>query len=71
MAYKIGEKGKMLQQFSTEHMHLKILFARGTHTFSGPSLLTHLPLVPHISSMNQVTIGSDNGLLPIRHQAII
>ena len=34
--------------------------------------LTHLPLVPHIyASVNRVSIGSDNGLSPIRHQAII
>ena len=31
--------------------------------------LTYLPLVPHI--VNRVSIGSDNGLLPIRRQAII
>ena len=30
--------------------------------------LTHLHLVPHIY---QVSIGSDNGLLPIQRQAII
>ena len=34
--------------------------------------VTHLPLVPHINaSVNRVSIGSDNGLSPIRHQAII
>ena len=34
--------------------------------------LTNFPLVPHIyASVNQVSIGSDNGLLPIRRQAII
>ena len=32
--------------------------------------LAYLPLVLHMS-VNQVSIGSDNGLLPIRHQAII
>ena len=33
---------------------------------------THLPLVLHIyASVNQVSTGSDNGLLPIQHQAII
>ena len=35
-------------------------------------LLTPLPLVPHIyASVNWVSIGSDNGLSPIRCQAII
>ena len=34
--------------------------------------LTHLPLVPHIdSSVNRVSIGSGNGLSPVRGQAII
>ena len=32
---------------------------------------THLHLVPHISVSVSVSIGSDNGLLPIQHQAII
>ena len=33
--------------------------------------LTHLPLVPNIyASMNWISIGSDNGLLPVQHQAI-
>ena len=33
---------------------------------------TYLPLVPHIyASVNRVSIVSDNGLLPIRHQAIL
>ena len=33
--------------------------------------LTHLPLVPHIyASVNWVRIGSDNGLSPVRRQAI-
>ena len=36
------------------------------------NVLTHLPLVPHIyASMNRVSIGSDDGLSPIPHQAII
>ena len=36
------------------------------------SYLTHLPLVPYIyASENWVSIGSDNGLSPIRRQAII
>ena len=34
-------------------------------------MLTHLPLVPHICISVSVSIGSDNGLPPIRHQAII
>ena len=33
--------------------------------------LTHLPLVPHICISESVSIGSDNGLLPIQHQTII
>ena len=34
--------------------------------------LTHLPLVPHIkASVNWVSIGSGNGLMPVQHQAII
>ena len=34
--------------------------------------LTHHTLVPHIYvSVNHVSIGSDNGLAPIRRQAII
>ena len=36
-----------------------------------PILLTHLPLVPHIyASVHWAGIGSDNGLSPVRHQAI-
>ena len=37
--------------------------------FSKTRTLTHLPLVQHIW-MNWVSIGSDNDLLPVRHQAI-
>ena len=33
--------------------------------------LTPFSLVPHIWSINQVSIGSDNGLSPIRRQIII
>ena len=33
--------------------------------------LSHIPLVPHIYVSNRVSIGSDNGLSPIRRQAII
>ena len=34
-------------------------------------LLTHIPLVPHVYSwVNWFSIGSDNGLPPIWHQAI-
>ena len=34
--------------------------------------LTHLPLMPHIYvSVNEVSIGSDNGSVPIRRQSII
>ena len=36
---------------------------------SEPEGLTHLPLVPHI--VNRDSIGSDNGLSPIRRQSII
>ena len=36
-----------------------------------PNILTHLPLVPHICAVNWVSIGLDNGLSPIRRQAII
>ena len=39
------------------------------HGGLGALPLTHLPLVPH--TVNRVSIGSDNGLAPIRHQAII
>ena len=35
------------------------------------NLLTHLPLVPHICVNELGSIGSDNGLSPIRRQAII
>ena len=39
---------------------------------SGAIVLTHLPLVLHIyASANRVNIRSDNGLSPIRRQAII
>ena len=34
-------------------------------------LLTHLPLVPHMCVSAAVSIGSDNGLSPMRRQAII
>ena len=34
-------------------------------------LLTHLPLVPHICVSELVSIGSDNGLSPVRHKAIV
>ena len=40
-------------------------------SFPRPTELTHLPLVLHHASVNQVSIGSDNGLSPIRRQAII
>ena len=41
-------------------------------TLGGDELKTHLPLVPHIyASVNWINFGSDNGLSPIRHQAII
>ena len=33
-------------------------------------LLTHLPLAPHLSSVNWVSIGSVNGLSPVWCQAI-
>ena len=33
--------------------------------------LTHLPLFCIYASVNRVSIGSDNGLLQIQHQAII
>ena len=32
---------------------------------------THLPLVPHICVSEWSSIGSDNGLSYIRHQAIV
>ena len=32
---------------------------------------THLPLAPHTCVVNRVSIGSNNGLSPIRRQAII
>ena len=36
------------------------------------NMLTRLPLMPHIyASVNRVSIGSDNGLPPIRRQAFI
>ena len=39
--------------------------------FLSRSCLTHLPLAPHIyASVNWVCIGSDNGLSPVRRQAI-
>ena len=34
------------------------------------TILTHLTLVPHITSVNQVSIGSGNGLAPVWRQAI-
>ena len=36
-----------------------------------PKSLTHLGWVMHISVIKLTIIGSDNGLLPGRHQAII
>ena len=34
--------------------------------------LTHLTLVPHIyTSVNRISVGSDNGLSPVRRQAIV
>ena len=41
----------------------------GSNSFLG--LLIHLALVPHICVCESVGSGSDNGLLPIRRQAII
>ena len=34
-------------------------------------MLTHLPWCPIHASVNQVSIGSENGLAPIQPQAII
>ena len=44
-------------------IHSKV---RSYHTDANSS-----PLVPHISAVNRDSIGSNNGLLPIRRQAII
>ena len=44
--------------------------AAGMDSLKLRSVLTHLPLVLHIC-VNRVSIGSDNGLSPIRRQAII
>ena len=35
------------------------------------NILTHIPQCRISASMSQVSIGSDNGLSPFRHQAII
>ena len=37
----------------------------------GHKVLTHLPYCRIYASENRISIGSDNGLSPIRHQAII
>ena len=34
------------------------------------TIVIHLPLVPRCASVNWVSIGLDNGLLPVRRQAI-
>ena len=48
----------------------QVISGSAVRSFHGP--ITHLPLVPHICvSVNWVSIGSENGLLPGRHQAII
>ena len=39
--------------------------------FCACSVLTHLPLVPHICVVNWVSIGSDKGVSPVRRQPII
>ena len=45
--------------------------ATKSHGITRDHKLTNLPLVPHICRSEWVSIGSDNDLLPIRHQAII
>ena len=37
----------------------------------GHQLLIHIPLMPIYASVNSISIGSENGLPPIRHQAIV
>ena len=54
------------------YMCLDITLSKLLSHLAGIIELTHLPLVPHIyASVNWVSIGSDNGLWSIRHQAII
>ena len=54
----------LLTHLGTTLLTCKVLLP--THT-----VLTHLPLVPHIyATENWVSIGSGNGLSPVGHQAI-
>ena len=58
--------------FSFKKMHLKMSSEKCRPFCLDLNVLTHLPLVQHIyASVNQVSIGSDNGLRPIWRQAII
>ena len=52
------------------NMCLKISYELLQH-FPRAIGLTHLPLVPQYVYVNRVSIGSDNGMSPIRRQAII
>ena len=59
------------QQFSFTKMQMKISSANGGY-FVQRDLSLHNVTMYHVyTSDNYTIIGSDNGLLPIRHQAII
>ena len=52
-------------------IQLKMSLSKWWPFFPGVNELTHWGRSTHTCASNQTTIGSDNGLLPGRHQAII
>ena len=60
-----------IQTFLFTKMHLKISSAKWVLFCLGLNVLTHWGRVMYICVGNLAIIGSDNGLVPGRHQAII
>ena len=73
--YEIGSSSEILfkiQRFSFMKMHLKMFACKTPWPFcSCFTVVTHWGWVMHICISKLTTIGSDNGLLPDWHQAII
>ena len=63
--------GMLLLKISILNISLKIIILNLEPHLSGVNELTHWGWVMHICIGNLTIIGSANGLLPVRHQAII